>query len=143
VRRRQGAGRRASFGAYRHGSIKVLRVKPSLNPPYTNNQIDSELLLLKSKKFKLNSVFDTQVYRRWTKYHPNRQIVLSIASAFDVGFSTGSRGLTDKKIMHKNHASATLYKEDIDKLRSKELKSGRIIPISQELIDQLTYYHNS
>jgi hypothetical protein len=45
--------------------------------------------------------------------------------------------------MHKNHASATLYKEDVDKLRSKEIESGRLIPISQDLIDQLTYYHNS
>jgi hypothetical protein len=45
--------------------------------------------------------------------------------------------------MHKNHASATLYKRDIDKLRSKEIESGRVIPITQELIDQLSYYHNS
>ena len=54
------------------------------NPPYTTNQLKAELYLLKSGLYKLNSKFNTQNYRAYTKYFPNRSLTLSIANAFDV-----------------------------------------------------------
>jgi hypothetical protein len=113
------------------------------NPPYTLNQLKAELYLLKVGKYTLNSKFNTPYYRFYTLHYPNRKLTLSIANAFDIGFATGSRGLTSNKITHKNHYSATMYRDEVQRLKSKEIESGRVLRVTAELLEEVGYYHNS
>jgi hypothetical protein len=113
------------------------------NPPYTSNQLKAEMLLLKSGKYILNSKFNTANYRSFTLYHPNRRLVLSLANAFDIGFATNSRQLTGNKIKHRNHHSSIIYKDEVQKFKSKEVQSGRLIVITEALLEEMGYYHNS